>query len=698
MKKIVLFFLLLMLTTALYARKNINKVRFMPDMPTPFQLRDWKQVAKDYDEFVFSFRTEGLHFPINRWDDRKINYKGRSFSMVSYIGAPNGDEGINNLAAIVGASLAGIDKSNQNGYNFIEMCQKWYSSDNRINLYGNGVTSDKNWNRIKDWYASLPNILAFQLGYLYPDTKGFPAQMIAIADFYAAIADKLEADDRNGIYDPTMQRDLGAAVAWIEYMAYIKTGDPKYLMAADKGIQYLFRSKANPLYEMLLPYGAFVAARMNAELGRTYDVTQLLNWCFDGDALPRHGWGVITDRWNGYDMHGLQGSITDGDGYAFAMNTFQMLGSLTPLVRYDKGFAHDIGKWALNVANNSRMFYSNAHGTNNQSNPKWSAMYDKKSVIAYEGIRKFKRGWSQALADIKTGKGKVISGNYKSTHYKNEVPMLTQDIIEMTNSQGLGLEHTWQIDIPQGIPDRWLVIQAKIGSTANNNAFTFYINDKPDGDYQKLMSLSKNRRSDRAIYAPIPREYSKLYLNVKNNNHDTKRDADTLKVDAIGVTCKSNISPFATGDFVVSFVDLIENFTVPIVAYRPEDAATDLGLYGSSHVGILGGIINPTDVEGILQLDLLKTDYYHADAYPTFLYYNPYDEDKKVSIDLKAGTFDIYNTISSNFVAKNISGKGIVTIPAKGASILTIIPSGSEISRSGNKMLANGIIIDYGTI
>ena len=44
-------------------------------------------------------------------------------------------------------------------------------------------------------------------------------------------------------------------------------------------------------------------------------------------------------------------------------------------------------------------------------------------------------------------------------------------------------------------------------------------------------------------------------------------------------------------------------------------AATNLGLYGSSHVGIFGGIIDKTNVEGILQLDLLATDYYHNDAY-----------------------------------------------------------------------------------
>ena len=54
---------------------------------------------------------------------------------------------------------------------------------------------------------------------------------------------------------------------------------------------------------------------------------------------------------------GLVGSTTDGEGYAFAMNTFQWAGALTPVARYDTRYAHDIGKWMLNLANAARLFY-----------------------------------------------------------------------------------------------------------------------------------------------------------------------------------------------------------------------------------------------------------------------------------------------------------------------------------------------------
>jgi len=81
--------------------------------------------------------------------------------------------------------------------------------------------------------------------------------------------------------------------------------------------------------KVLLPYGALIAARMNAELGRHYDVAKLVNACFEphGHLQARPGWGVISDRWNGLDAHGLSGAPRRR-GYAFAMNTFNGLAHL----------------------------------------------------------------------------------------------------------------------------------------------------------------------------------------------------------------------------------------------------------------------------------------------------------------------------------------------------------------------------------
>ena len=63
---------------------------------------------------------------------------------------------------------------------------------------------------------------------------------------------------------------------------------------------------------------SYTAAYLNAVEGANYDVAKLLDWVFDGCQSPtgRTGWGIIVGKWGDYDVSGLQGSITDGGGYA----------------------------------------------------------------------------------------------------------------------------------------------------------------------------------------------------------------------------------------------------------------------------------------------------------------------------------------------------------------------------------------------
>ena len=143
----------------------------------------------------------------------------------------------------------------------------------------------------------------------------------------------------------------------------------------------------------------------------------------------------------------------------------------------------------------------------------------------------------------------------------------------------------------------------------------------------------------------------------------------------MAISYRSETGPFAQGDMVVSFVDLVKNYTVPIVLYRPEAAITDLGLYGSSHVGMLGGIMKPTNVEKILQWDLLKTDFFRTAAEPTFLYYNPYDSEKQVELDLGPNGCDVYDNVSQTTLLRNLKGLVRFSIPADAARVVVILPT-----------------------
>ncbi|HLI35439.1 MAG TPA: hypothetical protein VKW70_10365, partial [Terriglobia bacterium] len=91
-----------------------------------------------------------------------------------------------------------------------------------------------------------------------------------------------------------------------------------------------------------------------------------------------------------------------------------------------------------------------------------------------------------------------------------------------------------------------------------------------------------------------------------------------------------------------------------------------------------------------------KTDYYHAPAYPTFLYYNPHPDEKYVEIDVGAPEKDLYDSAQQRFLKKNVKGVASFAIPGDTAVVLVVVPSGGRLTWQGSKILINGKVVCYG--
>jgi hypothetical protein len=112
--------------------------------------------------------------------------------------------------------------------------------------------------------------------------------------------------------------------------------------------------------------------------------------------------------------------------------------------------------------------------------------------------------------------------------------------------------------------------------------------------------------------------------------------------------------------------------------------------------GVFGSIIKTTNVDKILQLDVLATDTYHDTAYRTYLYYNPLATTQSVAIDLGTGShFDLYDAVSNQYLARNRTGSTFFSIPSDQAVQLVLVPSGGTETRQGRELLVNGVVIDY---
>ena len=327
---------------------SIHRVDSMPDMPETYKMLDWKQKAQKYDQFIFDWNHKSEVGPLIWLDDARRNMDQTTFGLYTAIkdirqgkNANNGEfhESLNSLAAILGAGLVGIDKTNQDGYNYVKMVQNYFNSDNGWNIVMNNTTPSvallgggygRDW-----WYDVLPNALYYAICDVFPNVDGAEKIQKSIAEQFVKADSVLNGNYDYSYFDYAqmkgmvnnipLQQDAAGGHAYVLLCAYHKFGDPRYLQHSKSAIEALLAQKESRFYEALLPLGVYTAAYLNAVEGANYDVAKLLDWVFDGCKSPtgRTGWGIIVGKWGDYDVSGLQGSITDGGGYAFLMNSIK---------------------------------------------------------------------------------------------------------------------------------------------------------------------------------------------------------------------------------------------------------------------------------------------------------------------------------------------------------------------------------------
>ncbi|MCD8177779.1 MAG: hypothetical protein LUE98_10245 [Tannerellaceae bacterium] len=107
-------------------------------------------------------------------------------------------------------------------------------------------------------------------------------------------------------------------------------------------------------------------------------------------------------------------------------------------------------------------------------------------------------------------------------------------------------------------------------------------------------------------------------------------------------------------------------------ALRSRWAATDLSLYSGSSVGYLASLIAPTNIKGILQIDLNVTDFMGNNTHSHYLYYNPYTEAKTVQVNLPAGNHQLTDIITGTVIKETASSTTNIPIPADDVVLLQI--------------------------
>ncbi|MFW5724802.1 MAG: LamG-like jellyroll fold domain-containing protein [Bacteroidota bacterium] len=499
LKRLFLELALVFLATGLPAQQiEIPRIATMPDFPQPYEMRDWKQVAQGYDSLVFDEILQGQFQPFVFFRDPAVNYPGtKSFGLHTAVGTnhPTSGEAINVIPAVVGASLAGIDKSDQFDENWVLMIRDYFNKRPEENIYLNhpSTSSGYDW-----WYETMPNVFYMQLMSLYPEVEVFQQQLPIVAGQWLRAVKEMGGSatpwsvpymnyrawnmpEMEPLDQGVKQPEAAGAIAWILYHAWVASGNRDYLVGAEWAMEFLDGWQDNPSYELQLPWGVYTAARMNAELGTNYDIEKMINWTFDRGNL--RGWGAISGNWGGYDCHGLIGEANDnGNDYAFMMNGYQQAAALVPMVRYDHRFAQAIAKWVLNVANASRLFYSKYLPAHMQDNADWAQTWDPQSYIGYEALREVKYDHSPYMT------GDAMDGGWAQTNlmlYGSSHVGYLAAVLDTTNVEGI-----LQLDLLKTDFFRGEAFPTYLYYNPHSNAQNIHLY-LPEGEYKIYDVISK---------------------------------------------------------------------------------------------------------------------------------------------------------------------------------------------------------------
>ena len=448
-----LFALMMFSLVCMFPSSSVEAAQISSDymdkliLPTEeqYNYKDWKQTTIDYINYVLDetniYDENGLNKKIARYSsgrnvDSYFKENGNQvWSIPSYIGMGDDTrfgEGINVIAAVMSAGLVGMDMTNYvvNGVarNYVKGVVEYYQANNGENVILNGGAGSKTGNTF--WYEILPGVLFSILAAQYPSEQEYLYDIIseqarqwmkvvkalggASADFNhtSFSLSTMSAYDNGKWTEP----DAAAGIAYILYTAYSMNKENSGYATAEEieefktgaiwCMNFLERIDYSPFYEVLTFLAPYLAARMNATLGTNYNVSKMLNWTLDGSSAVRGGWGMITSNWGDHYTSGLMGSLTDGEGYAFAMNTFDAMMGFAPMVKYDTRFAEDISKWVLCVSQSAQSYYPENYKVEGQTNNyegnlvyngvnqsgKWIAQNSKEaSFIAYEGLRRYQK-------------------------------------------------------------------------------------------------------------------------------------------------------------------------------------------------------------------------------------------------------------------------------------------------------------------
>lgn len=395
--------------------KYIQATQDIPYLPNNYQYTNWRERATQFNEMLFNMNDYDLMFyePISKNTGRE------AVGIVTYTDEQRSSE-YSQALTLIGALLSaeklnkesiGEEKLNQ----LVQFVESYYNIEN-----GEGTLL--NYQNIKStdlsfWQQIYPALTYFMLMDRYEATVDSDALLRNIADTWYNVVMDLGGSD--GIVDfnytgydfknmkpfdngDWTEPDAAAGVALLQYYAFKKFEDRKYIKAATLCMNYLDEFQRNPGYELLYLYLPYLSARLNSVEEYHFNTAKYMEFFFT-ESDYRHEYGTFKDEFG----TGLIGERTQYGGTAYSFQSIVGATAIVPMLKYDQRYAVEVGRYLLQMTQNLNLFYD-------VDDPRYG------DLIPLDKVVKDKKTDEQRLS--------VLSGAYLG---------LLASMIEPTNIEGI---------------------------------------------------------------------------------------------------------------------------------------------------------------------------------------------------------------------------------------------------------------------
>ena len=343
--------------------KTIQATQDIPYLPNHYQYTDWRQKATKFNELLFNNEEFGGIFK-----QEGKNTGRESIGIKTYV--EDGIEEDSQALTLIGALLSMKSLNtpvleDEKIQLLLESVESYYNIEN-----GEGTFlkyQDGNSKELSFWQQIYPSLAYFMLMDRYAPTVDSDAMLRNIADTWYEVVMSLGGSD--GIIDfgytsydfkekepfdngKWIEPDAAAGVALMQYYAYEKFGDRKYMKAANLCMEYMDNFDRNPGYELLYLYLPYLSARLNSTGNYHFNTAKYMEFFFT-ESDYRHEYGIF----NGDYATGLIGERTQHGGTPYSFQSIVGATALVPMLKYDQRYAIEVGKYLLNVTKNLNLFY-----------------------------------------------------------------------------------------------------------------------------------------------------------------------------------------------------------------------------------------------------------------------------------------------------------------------------------------------------